>query len=140
MSRKRGKYAFSAAAASALLAVSMGIQPAMAKQAGFQGTITMYAGAYGPPFTQLSSAITGPQATVLASLAKEYEKLHPGITIKFVPSPPAGQAYNTWVMTKAAGGQLPPVRQTGGEPPSSIVLCAELLHIARSCAHKTVPW
>ena len=113
MSHKRGKYAFNVAAASALLAVSMGMQPAMAKQAGsgFQGAITMYAGAYGPPFTQLSSAVTGPQATVLASLAKEYEKLHPGITIKFVPSPPAGQAYNTWVMTKAAGGQLPDITE-----------------------------
>ena len=83
------------------------LQQSYAHAAPFHGTITMYAGGYGPPSTQITT--TAPQATALANLAKQYEKLHPGITIQFVATPPASTAYSTWVITKASGGQLPDI-------------------------------
>ncbi|QQE77946.1 ABC transporter substrate-binding protein [Alicyclobacillus sp. SO9] len=70
------------------------------KNKPFKGTITMYADQYGP-----SAKV---KTTKLTELAKQYEKSHPGITIKFIQVP-AGSSYGTWVKTKAAGGQLPDI-------------------------------
>ncbi|WP_026962587.1 ABC transporter substrate-binding protein [Alicyclobacillus herbarius] len=76
----------------------------------FQGTITMYAGTYGPPDTQNQvKGVSLIPATELKKLAAEYEKSHPGIKINFIHALPAGQDYDTWVRTKAAGGQLPDI-------------------------------
>lgn len=66
----------------------------------FTGTITMYADQYGP-----SAKV---KTTKLTELAKQYEQSLPGITIKFIQVP-AGSNYDTWVRTKAAGGQLPDI-------------------------------
>lgn len=83
---------------------------AVAKNGKFQGTINMYAASYGPPNTQtkIKGSHTIP-ATKMAELAKQYEKLHPGVKINFIHSLPANQDYNVYVRTKASGGQLPDI-------------------------------
>lgn len=89
---------------------SLGNSSNPAKSATFQGTITMYAATYGPPDSQ--TQVKGTKlipATKLKAIAAQYEKLHPGVKIQFIHSLPAGQNYNTYVRTKASGGQLPDI-------------------------------
>ena len=82
----------------------------------FKGTITMFAASYGPSPTVKS--------TEMMVVAKEFERLHPGVTIKFVQVPAASN-YDTWVVTEASAGQLPDIayeqyQNIGGTIPESI--------------------
>lgn len=71
----------------------------------FEGKISFFAQAYTP----VEPTDTNPNPpTAFQELADQYTKLHPGITIEFVPSP-QGQDYKAWFTTKAAGGDLPEI-------------------------------
>ena len=75
----------------------------------FKGVITMDAGAYTPsPPPPKGQKGFGIQYVATKVLAKEFEKLHPGITIQFVTSPP-GQSVTPWLLAKADGGQAPDI-------------------------------
>lgn len=72
-------------------------------------TINMYAQAYAPPEAQQPSAVKTTPATEMKKLAEEYHAKHPNVTINFIQSLPGTQDYDTWVRTKASGGQLPDI-------------------------------
>ena len=67
----------------------------------YTGTITMYAQALSPD----EPTETNPNPpTAFRTVAEEYQKLHPGITIEFIPQLTGGQDYLTWLKTRIAGG------------------------------------
>ena len=72
----------------------------------YTGTITMYAQALSPD----EPTETNPNPpTAFRTVAEEYQKLHPGITIEFIPQLTGGQDYLTWLKTRIAGGQAPDI-------------------------------
>ncbi len=72
----------------------------------FSGTIHMYAESYSPNQVFTPNQI---RPTELATLAKEYTSLHPGVKIDFVQNLASGADYMTWLRTKSAGGELPDI-------------------------------
>ncbi|MFD1676843.1 ABC transporter substrate-binding protein [Alicyclobacillus fodiniaquatilis] len=73
----------------------------------WKGTITMYAQAYTPDVPGVYLAPGSSKLTGFEQAAKAFEKLYPGIKIKFVNSNTYGS--NQWYETEAAGGKLPDV-------------------------------
>ena len=70
----------------------------------YKGTINFYPQAYNP----VAPTKDNPNPpTKFKEVAADYQKLHPDIKISFVANPPAGTDYETWLKTKAAGGQVP---------------------------------
>ena len=81
--------------------------PIVAKTAplSYRGTLRMFAYTYGPTPVKVKGAPT-PQ---LVLLAKQWERLHPGITIQFVQGPTGTESLNTWELTEASAGKLPAI-------------------------------
>ena len=91
----------------ALMAVTMGtVATASSDQLTYKGSITFYAQAYTP---QVASETIKYPRTAFKTVADEWQKLHPDITIEFLDQLAAGQDYATWLKTKMAGGQAPDV-------------------------------
>lgn len=68
----------------------------------YTGTITMYAQALSPD----EPTETNPNPpTAFRTVAEEYQKLHPGITIEFIPQLTGGQDYLTWLKTRIAAAR-----------------------------------
>lgn len=72
----------------------------------FEGEITFYAQAYTPQHPTKSNPHP---PTALFEIASRYQKLHPGVKIKFLPSNLGGNNYPGYVTTEAAGGKLPDI-------------------------------
>jgi len=76
--------------------------------AGFQGTITMYAGSYNPP----SATTQLPGQTVvnhyaLQNLARQWERAHPGVRIQFQAINVSGTDLFPILRTRLTGGTAP---------------------------------
>ena len=78
---------------------------------GWKGTITMFAQAYTPhvPGLTLPYGTGNSKLTMFEAAAKSFEKLYPGIHIKFVYPAAANTGNPQWYETRAAAGQLPDV-------------------------------
>lgn len=74
---------------------------------GWKGTITMYAQGYTPAVPGIKLPPNSVHLTAFAQAAKQFEKLYPGIHIKFEDSNTWGSTQ--WYETEAAGGLLPDV-------------------------------
>jgi raffinose/stachyose/melibiose transport system substrate-binding protein len=72
----------------------------------FQGQISFYAQAYTPQHATKSNPHP---PTKFFEVAARYEKMHPNIKIKFLPTNLGGTNYPGWVTTEAAGGTLPDI-------------------------------
>jgi raffinose/stachyose/melibiose transport system substrate-binding protein len=86
-------------AATAALSVSP-VRQALAQGSGWQGEIVMFAQAY-TPNSKLPDAV---QLKAFQEVADEYQKTHPGVTIKFFDEDMP--EYLQTVRVKAAGGEL----------------------------------
>ena len=79
----------------------------------YKGTITMYASTYNPPLP----GVTVPPGTVadkeMLTAAAAFEKMYPGITIKFLPAS-AEIGTGQWYISEAAAGTLPDVSMVPG--------------------------
>ena len=75
----------------------------------WKGTITMFAQAYTPKLPGVKLPPGSPKLTAFEQAAKAFEKLYPGIHIKFVYPLAAESGAPQWYVTKAAGSQLPDV-------------------------------
>ena len=90
---------------SLLALVLMLVQPFGAVQArtrtsaGFHGTITMWAQAYTPTKSMKISSTNPTPRRALLILAGTWEKMHPGVHIKFVQGPSGGDVYTWFRMT-----------------------------------------
>lgn len=100
--------ASAAVATSALMAGGSGLATAKSIPAlSYKGTITVYAQADTPYVPGVYLATGSAKLKGFLDAAKAFEKLYPGITIKFVNSNTYGTTQ--WYQTEAAGGQLPDV-------------------------------
>jgi len=98
----------------ALAVAVLALAPAGARaahpSAGFQGTITMYAQTYNPPsVTQALPGQTVLNHYALQSLARAWERAHPGVHIKFVDISLPNQDYYTVLRTRLTGGTAPDI-------------------------------
>ncbi len=73
----------------------------------YKGTITMYAQGFTPDVPGVYLAPNSPKLHMLENAAMEFEKLYPGIKIKFVNSNTYGSVQ--WYETQAAAGLLPDI-------------------------------
>jgi len=99
-------------ASSSLLILAMGSAFASAKvtksaaaipKLHWKGTITMYAASYTPVVPGEKLAKDSIRLTELETLAKQFEKMYPGITIKFIPK---FTDSDQQVETMSAGGTM----------------------------------
>jgi len=78
--------------------------------AGYQGTITMYAGGYNPPAAV--AKVPGQTAVnhfALQTLATQWQRTHPGVHIKFVSLPAQGSDLFAILRTRLTGGTAPDI-------------------------------
>ncbi len=75
----------------------------------WKGTITMFAQTYTPNVPGVKLPPGSPKLTAFAHAAAAFEKMYPGIHIKFVFPVAADSGNPQWFETKAAAGQLPDV-------------------------------
>ena len=83
-------------------------QAGVSKASGFQGTITFYAQTYNPTPSMKVSPTNETPRQALQLVANAWEKLHPGVTIKFVKGP-ASSDYYTWARTVVTGQAAPDI-------------------------------
>jgi raffinose/stachyose/melibiose transport system substrate-binding protein len=97
------------AAMSSAAAASPGGPPSLT----YKGTLTMYASTYNPPLP----GVTVPPGTVadkeMLTAAAAFEKMYPGIAIKFLPAS-AEIGTGQWYISQAAAGTLPDVSMVPG--------------------------
>lgn len=101
----------------AAVAVSSFVSP-MARagrpHAGYQGTITLFAGDFTPP--AVANPVPG-QASVprlaMQQLAQSWEKAHPGVQIKFIDIRVPHQDNNVILRTRLVGGTAPDIFSFG---------------------------
>lgn len=74
----------------------------------FKGTITVYAGSYNPPLPGIKLPPGTTADVQMRTAATAFEKMYPGITIKFIPAE-SSIGTNQWYITEAAAGSLPDV-------------------------------
>jgi raffinose/stachyose/melibiose transport system substrate-binding protein len=79
----------------------------------YKGTITMYASAYNPPLPGVKLPPGSVADTEMTSAAAAFQKMYPGITIKFVPAS-AEISTGQWYISEAAAGSLPDVSSVPG--------------------------
>jgi ABC-type glycerol-3-phosphate transport system substrate-binding protein len=103
------KFAAVAAIVSATLGPSLAPRHSQAA-AGWQGTITMWAQSY-TPSNKPAVAGAPPPHHAFFTLAAQWEKLHPGVTIQFVTIPAASGAANQYTIlrTLMAGNSAPDI-------------------------------
>ena len=83
--------------------------------AGFQGTITVYAQGLNPSASMTKSASNPNPHNAMQLIANSWEKLHPGVHIKFV-SGPGGTDYTTWLKTELVGNRAPDITWWQADP------------------------
>ncbi len=71
----------------------------------WKGTITMWAQAYTPDVPGIKLAPGSPKLHALANIASQFEKLYPGIHIRFI-SPSAWNGSNETLLPKASTGSM----------------------------------
>lgn len=79
----------------------------------FKGTITMYANAYTPELPGQKPTPGVKPVVAFDNAAKAFEKMYPGIKIKFLPNT-GTEGTNTWYETEGAAGLLPDVSWVQG--------------------------
>lgn len=75
----------------------------------WKGTITMYAQTYTPSVPGVKLAPGSPKLSAFENVAKAFEKLYPGIHIRFINPPAMSSNDIQAVEVDAAGGRLPDV-------------------------------
>src|SRR2546421_7966757 len=89
------------------------VQAATRTSAGFQGTITFWAQtytpnqAYNPPRSMKVTSTNPTPRQALWVLAQKWEKMHPGVHIKFVINNPSDT--QTWFRTVLTGETAPDI-------------------------------
>jgi len=112
--RKRVSKPVSCAISAAVLAGSMAtMSSAASAQSGipslsYKGTITMYAAGYTPPIAGVKTAPGTVLDPEMQDAANAFEKMYPGITIKFEPGQRSFGSPQ-WYVSEAAAGNLPDV-------------------------------
>ncbi len=79
----------------------------------YKGTLTMYAGTYNPPLPGVKVAPGTVADPEMSDAAAAFEKMYPGISIKFVPAS-AEIGTGQWYISEAAAGSLPDVSSVPG--------------------------
>jgi raffinose/stachyose/melibiose transport system substrate-binding protein len=87
--------------------------PAGAPNLTFNGTLTVDAGEYTPAIAGIKVAPGSVADPAMQDAANAFEKMYPGIKIKFVPTT-ASIGTNQWYITESAAGQLPDISEVPG--------------------------
>ena len=94
----------------------------------YKGTITMYAQSYTPAVKGVYQAPGSPKLHAFERAAQAFEKLYPGIHIKFVNSNTYGTTQ--WYETEAAGGLLPDISWVQSADTNSVLPKGVFINLA----------